>query len=174
MTYIVVDVETDGPIPGDYSMISLGAVMVEEGLKHTFYKEIKPISKKYEIKRLNFLKLSRQETLKQEEPIKVLKEFIQWIKKNSKDYPIFVSDNNGFDWMFVCWYLEHFIGKNPFGYNSMNLNSLYAGVTKQLNNNIKKIRKSLTHNALEDAKENAHILLTLIKSNNLKFPKGKS
>jgi len=129
---------------------------------------------KYEIKRLNFLKLSRQETLKQEEPIKVLKEFIQWIKKNSKDYPIFVSDNNGFDWMFVCWYLEHFIGKNPFGYNSMNLNSLYAGVTKQLNNNIKKIRKSLTHNALEDAKENAHILLTLIKSNNLKFPKGKS
>lgn len=34
--YIMCDVETDGPIPGDYSMLSLGAVVVEPGLKNTF------------------------------------------------------------------------------------------------------------------------------------------
>ncbi len=34
--YIVVDVEADGPIPGDYSMIWFGAVIVEPGLKRTF------------------------------------------------------------------------------------------------------------------------------------------
>jgi hypothetical protein len=29
MAYIMVDIEADGPIPGDYSMISLGAVLVK-------------------------------------------------------------------------------------------------------------------------------------------------
>ena len=30
MAYIMVDIESDGPIPGDYSMISFGAVSVDE------------------------------------------------------------------------------------------------------------------------------------------------
>jgi hypothetical protein len=33
MTYIMVDVEADGPIPGDYSMICFGAIVVEALLK---------------------------------------------------------------------------------------------------------------------------------------------
>lgn len=37
MSYIMVDVESDGPIPGDYSMISFGAVVVDETLDKTFY-----------------------------------------------------------------------------------------------------------------------------------------
>jgi hypothetical protein len=32
MAYIMVDVETDGLIPGDYSLISLGAVLVNQVL----------------------------------------------------------------------------------------------------------------------------------------------
>jgi DNA polymerase III epsilon subunit-like protein len=47
MSYIMVDVETDGPIPGDYSMISFGAVLVNEELDKTFYSELKPISDNY-------------------------------------------------------------------------------------------------------------------------------
>ena len=31
MTYIMVDVETDGLIPADYSMICFGAIILEEG-----------------------------------------------------------------------------------------------------------------------------------------------
>jgi hypothetical protein len=37
MSYIVVDIETYGPIPRDYSMISFGAVIVDEKLDKTFY-----------------------------------------------------------------------------------------------------------------------------------------
>ena len=33
----MVDVESDGPIPGDYSMISFGAIIVEPTLNRTFY-----------------------------------------------------------------------------------------------------------------------------------------
>lgn len=37
VTYVMVDVEADGPIPGDYSMVSFGAVIVEPRLERTFY-----------------------------------------------------------------------------------------------------------------------------------------
>ncbi len=44
MTYIMVDVESDGPIPGDYSMVCLGAIVVEPALDRKFYGRLKPIS----------------------------------------------------------------------------------------------------------------------------------
>ncbi|MGZ8559156.1 MAG: hypothetical protein ACXWWC_12515 [Chitinophagaceae bacterium] len=47
MAYIMVDIESDGPIPGDYSMISFGAVLVDELLDKTFYGKLKPISDKF-------------------------------------------------------------------------------------------------------------------------------
>ena len=47
MTYIMVDVESDGPIPGDYSMISFGAVLVDTQLDKTFYRQLQPISDKF-------------------------------------------------------------------------------------------------------------------------------
>lgn len=44
MTYIMIDVESDGPIPGDYSMVCFGAIVVEPSLDRTFYGRLKPIS----------------------------------------------------------------------------------------------------------------------------------
>jgi hypothetical protein len=44
MPYVMVDVEADGPIPGDYSMICFGAVIVAPELKRSFYGRLKPIS----------------------------------------------------------------------------------------------------------------------------------
>ena len=46
MTYVMVDIEADGPIPGDYSMVCFGAVIVEPALEHTFYGTLAPISEK--------------------------------------------------------------------------------------------------------------------------------
>ena len=34
---VVVDVEADGPIPGEYSMVCFGAVVVEPSLRKAFY-----------------------------------------------------------------------------------------------------------------------------------------
>ena len=169
MSYIIVDVETDGPIPGDYSMLAIGAVIVKEGLKKTFYSNIKPISDKYQKETLKFLGLTRKETLKYKTPKKVMIEFVDWIKQNSKGKPIFISDNNGFDWMFLCWYLWHFIKENPFGHNSKNLSSIYKGLEKNMGASIKNIRNKLNHNALDDAKNNAEALLNIQKKYGLKF-----
>ena len=43
MSYIMVDIEADGPIPGDYSMVCFGAVVVEPGLERMFYGELRPM-----------------------------------------------------------------------------------------------------------------------------------
>ncbi len=43
----MVDIESDGPIPGDFSMISFGAVLVDDRLDKTFYGKLKPISDKF-------------------------------------------------------------------------------------------------------------------------------
>jgi hypothetical protein len=47
MSYVMVDVESDGPIPGDYSMICFGAIIVEPGLERSFYGRLRPISEKW-------------------------------------------------------------------------------------------------------------------------------
>ena len=47
MAYLMVDIESDGPIPGDFSMISFGAVLVDDRLDKTFYGKLKPISDKF-------------------------------------------------------------------------------------------------------------------------------
>ncbi len=47
MPYVMIDVESDGPIPGDYSMVCFGAVIVEPGLNRTFYRRLKPISDQF-------------------------------------------------------------------------------------------------------------------------------
>lgn len=44
MPFIMVDVEADGPYPGDYSMICFGAVVVEPALDRTFYGRLRPVS----------------------------------------------------------------------------------------------------------------------------------
>jgi hypothetical protein len=46
MSYVMMDIEADGPIPGDFSMVCFGAVIVEPGLGRTFYATLTPVSEK--------------------------------------------------------------------------------------------------------------------------------
>jgi len=153
----MVDIESDGPIPGDYSMTSLGAIIVDEKLDKTFKINIKPISKKFDPNRKQSVNSKNAVDAKE-----AMQRFKEWIIKNASGKPVFISDNNGFDWMFVCWYFWHFLGENPFGYSSQNLNSLYRGIKRDMNAKINSLRsRELTHDALEDAKDNARIFLKL-------------
>ena len=166
MTYISVDVEADGAIPSDYSMISLGAVVVDSTLDKTFYGQLRPISDNYNPQALAVSGFTREQTLEFDDPKLVMINFREWLREvvpqGSK--PIFISDNNGFDWMFVCWYFHHFLGENPFGFSSQNLGSLYKGFVKDMRKNFKHLRKTKhTHNPVDDAKGNAEALLAIQK-----------
>ncbi len=128
MPYIMVDVEADGPIPGEYSMISFGAVIVEAGLARTFFGQLRPISEKFVPEALAVSGASREQTLQFDDPRDMMERFAAWLNQNCRGRCIFISDNNGFDWQFINWYFHRFHGSNPFGFSSTNLGSLYKGM----------------------------------------------
>ena len=160
MSWIMVDVEADGPIPGDYSMVCFGAIVVEPSLSRTFYGRLRPISDRWVPEALAVSGFSREETLAFPEPGPVMEDFASWLRREAQGQPRFVSDNNGFDWQFVNWYLHHFTGDNPFGHSSTNLGSLYKGLVKDMRKNFKHLRKTRhTHHPVDDAKGNAEAML---------------
>jgi hypothetical protein len=160
MTYIMVDIEADGPIPGDYSMVCFGAVIVEPALSRTFYGKLAPISDQWIPEALQVSGFSRAETLQFDAPTEVMARFEEWIKANVSNRPMFIADNNGFDWQFINWYFHHFLARNPFGFSSTNLGSLYKGLVKDTRSNFKHLRRTRhTHNPVDDAMGNAEALL---------------
>lgn len=160
---VVVDVESDGPCPGLYSMICFGAVVVEPGLNRTFYGRCAPLTDKWIPEALAVSGFSREETLKFQNAHHTMNEFSVWISKlNIK--PIFVSDNNGFDWQFINYYFHNFHGSNPFGFSSRRIGDLYAGMQKNMYVKWKHLRETKhDHNPVNDAKGNAEVLLKFQK-----------
>lgn len=162
--YIMVDVEADGPIPGDYSMVALGAVVVEQNLSRTFYGRFKPISKEWVPAALAVSGFTREECLNFQNPCEEMVRFNNWISNLGGGDKRFIADNNGFDWQFVNYYFHHFLKGNPFGFSSTNLGSLYKGLVKDVRQNFKHLRKTKhTHNPVDDAMGNAEAMLAMGK-----------
>ena len=170
MSYFMIDIEADGPIPGDYSMISFGVVIVEPSLTRTFAAKIRPISERWIKEALAVSGFTRHETESFDAPDKVMHSFRDWIKSENKGRAVFASDNNGFDWQFINWYFWKFVGANPFGHSSMNLGSLYQGLEGDCSKSFKHLRVTKhTHDPLDDAKGNAEAMLTMIEQHGLKI-----
>ena len=162
MSMIVVDVESDGPIPADYSMVCFGAVVVSEELDKTLYGRTRPISAKFDQDALAISGFSRADHEGFDDPETVMKEFKEWIESASEGRPIFVSDNLAFDWQFINYYFHHFIGDNPFGYSGRRIGDVYSGLCKDMRKGSewKKLRRTIhTHNPVDDAIGNAEALL---------------
>ena len=161
MVNIVVDVEADGQVPGLYSMVSFGAVILDSKLDRTFYGQCRPITGQWEPAALAVSGHTREETLTFPSPRETMREFANWIKEHSNDKRcVFWADNNGFDFAYINYYFHRFYGSNPFGWSSQNINSLYKGITKSPYAGIHKLRKTKhTHHPVDDAKGNAEALL---------------
>ncbi|HSI05458.1 MAG: exonuclease [Myxococcota bacterium] len=166
--YVMVDVESDGPIPGDYSMICFGAIAVEPSLSRTFYGRTRPISDRWLPEALAISGFTRQETLTFDEPAEVMDAFEKWLANLQARRLVFISDNNGYDWGFINWYFHHYLGRNPFGFSSQNLNSLYKGLTKNEVASFKALRRTEhTHHPVDDARGNAEALLAMAEQHGL-------
>ncbi len=170
--YIAVDVETDGPIPGTYSMLSLGMHAV--GINQSFYQEIQPISTRYDPEALAVSGLDREFLM--ENGASAQKTMIrsqQWIDSFKSSYnPVMIANPAAFDGMFIHWYFIRMIGENPFSVNGrcIDLRSYYMGKfgTSWEDSSLRKIKErhdivdvDHTHNALDDAKELAIVWETL-------------
>ena len=165
MSYIVVDVEADGPIPGKYSMVCFGAVVVEPSLTKTFYGKTKPISETWVPEALAVSGFAREQHLEFDDPFAVMTNFDRWLQENSQGKPTFISDNNSFDWQWINYYFHYYLGKNPFGFSSRRIGDLYCGFRRDASLNQewkKRFRKTRhDHNPVNDAKGNAEALLAM-------------
>jgi ribonuclease T len=163
---ISVDIEAAGPVPSTYSMLSLGAVAVDDP-KKTFYVELKPVNDKFVPDALKIVGRSLQDFAKSgREPGAAMLAFRDWLRSAADNaQPIFVGFNATFDWAFVNFYFHEYLGENPFGFGGIDIKSYYMGMTGCAWDDTRssKISSDLkgpsahTHNALDDAIEQAEM-----------------
>jgi hypothetical protein len=162
MSWFVVDVESDGPIPPEFSMICFGAVLVEPGLNRTFYGEVAPISARTNLAAAAISGICRAQHETFEDPAVVMARFAEWVQANTKGRPVLLSDNPAFDWQWINYYFHKYLDKNPFGYSARRIGDLYCGLTKNAYAQWKHLRKTKhDHNPVNDAKGNAEALLAM-------------
>jgi ribonuclease T len=171
--YISVDVETAGPNPSQYSLLSIGACVVCNP-KCTFYVEMQPVNNNFLPSALSISGLSMEKLTKQGlAPAEAMARFEIWAKEQVPEgqRPIFVAFNAPFDWMFVNDYFHRFIGQNPFGHSAIDIKVFFMGMagvsweeTKmhRLSARYSNTRK-LTHHALQDAVDQARLFRNMLK-----------
>jgi ribonuclease T len=169
--YFSVDIESAGPIPGTYSMLSVGACLVGD-LSKTFYAELKPISKAFvpDALKVSGLDLGELERTGRD-PRQVMQELKAWVLKLSDSKkPVFVGFNGSYDWQFINWYFITFCGDNPFGFGGIDIKSYHMGLagidwSKTTSSQLPAEFKPdvpQTHNALDDAKAQGSIFLKML------------
>ncbi len=129
LAYVSVDVETSGPAPGRYSLLSVGASPLRQP-GEMYYVEVKPRSPVAvaEAIRVSGLDLDRLATEGQA-PEAAMASFAAWAREMAGgDRLVFVGVNAPFDWMFVADYFDRYHGENPFGHSALDLKSLFMGV----------------------------------------------
>lgn len=162
---ISVDVETAGPNPSAYSMLSIGACLVDNPKKN-FYVELKPVNDAMTTEALSIGGLTIEHLhANGDDPAEGMKKFDEWIASvvPEEGVPVFVGFNAAFDWMFVCDYFERFLGRNPFGHSAIDIKSFYLGMAggSWAETSLRFLSpryldgRPLSHNALGDAQDQA-------------------
>jgi hypothetical protein len=144
--YVSVDVESDGPIPGINSMLSLGAAAFDPSLEDltqrftpvaTYEVNIKPLKDAVQDPETMKWWNSQPEaweaaTRDAREARVIIPEFHKWLN-DLPGRPIFVGYPSGFDFTFVHVYNTRFAppsaspsGKDPFGFSAVDIKSYAA------------------------------------------------
>ncbi len=183
-TWVSVDVETAGPNPGTYSMLSIGACLVDDpdvGIEIL----LQPVNDAQDptamaVSSLDFAHLAEHGLA----PAEAMGTFEQWLLASlpAGHRPIFVGFNAPFDWMFVADYFGRYLGRNPFGHSAIDIKAFAMGVggmpwsdtsVPDLTERYLE-QKPLTHDALQDARDQAAIMRAVLaeqRSQNKEAPR---
>lgn len=182
--YVSTDVETDGPIPGAYSMLSFAsaAYRADKTLFTTFEANLQTLPDATAHPKTMEWWQSQPEAWhacreNAQPPAEVMPRYLQWLKA-LPGQPIFVGYPVAFDFMFVYWYLIKFTGESPFSHSALDIKT-YAMALLQ-----KPYRASVkanmprrwfddlphTHRALDDAIEQGAMFCNLLAENLGKKP----
>jgi len=170
--FISVDVETAGSTPATYSMLSLGACLVDDPVESTFYVEVKPEKPAFTAEALEVTHLSLDVLeVMGETPADAMAQFAAWIEEAvpAGHRPVFVGFNAAFDWMFVADYFERHLGRNPFGYSALDIKAFamgrLGGSWAETSMEVLAVKylsgRPLSHHALADAQDQAELFRAL-------------
>ena len=169
---ISVDVETAGPSPSRYALLSIGACPVDDPARR-FYVELQPDRPALDpqaaaIHGLALDRLRRQGM----PPAAAMAAFETWVQTSvgPGETPVFVGFNAAFDWMFVADYFERYLRRNPFGHAPLDIKAYYMGLTgvpflATTRRHLAEVYPDvspLEHHALQDALDQAELMLRLI------------
>jgi len=166
-TYISVDVETAGPTPAEYSMLSIGACLVDDP-DSGFYVELKPLTDNVNESSLAVSGLSMEKLANEGlTAVDAMRQFEDWIElvTPTGNAPIMVAFNAVFDWMFIDTYFHRFLKRNPFGHSALDMKAYYMGMaggswastSMRVLSPLYLAGRHLSHNALGDARDQADL-----------------
>lgn len=181
-TLISVDVETAGPNPSSYSMLSIGACHIDDPAIG-FYVELAPVNDAITTEALSIGGLTLEHLRDTgRDPAEAMLEFEAWLGATvpAEHDPVLVGFNAAFDWMFVCDYFERFLGRNPFGHSAIDIKSYYLGMAggSWAETSLRFLSpqyldgQELSHNALGDARDQA-VLFSAISRDERRNPRKK-
>jgi ribonuclease T len=180
--FISVDVETSGPVPVAFSLLSIGACVINLGTDQpvvaadytkTFYCTLRPLDgagsdpAALEVAGFSLDDLAESGLSPQEAMIG----FEEWVlAATGSAKPVFVGLNAAFDWSFINYYFHHLLGRNPFGFSALDIKSLYMGTTgcdwgdtrsSRMAATLGITHDKMTHHALEDAEAQADLFIAI-------------
>lgn len=186
LTYIFsADVETDGPIPGPYSMLSFAIVKAGQydgrafirppDYSVSFRADLRPISSEFQDEALRVNGIDRARLLTcGEDPGEAMTRAANWVRSQAgRGNPVLVAYPLSFDWTWLYWYFVRFArGGSPFNHSRCyDIKTAYA--VKSGRPVADAGRTSLpvelhgsrqhTHDALDDAIEQAEIFANLFE-----------
>lgn len=136
-TYFSSDIESDGPIPGEFSMLSFASAAFDNKgvLLGTFSRNLELLpGAKQNPDTMNFWRQNQaayDETRKNVvSPEAAMKDYVNWIA-TFRGKPVFVGFPVAFDFMFVYWYLIKFYGSSPFSHSALDGKTLAMVALKE-------------------------------------------
>ena len=182
--YFSADVETDGPIPGPFSMLALALVKAGsfDGTRFSpadlssevFYAELRPISEQYEAEALAVNGSDRDRLLREgRDPREVRTAAAEWIRNRSAGgSPVLVTYPLSFDWLWLYWYFVRFSDTgSPFNHSRcFDVKTAFAvkdhrPISGSGRNELRRVLGNIdrphTHKAVDDAREQAEIFARL-------------
>lgn len=171
--YVSVDVETAGPNPHSYALLSIGACLLDAP-EVAFYIELQPAQDAALQEALAITGLSMQR-LKEDgtEPKEAMARFEAWLERviPPDSRPVFLAFNAPFDWMFVNDYFQRFLKRNPFGHSAIDMKAFFMGLTGCSWSGTKMAdvaayygkQLELQHHALRDAEDQAMLFREMLQ-----------
>lgn len=183
--YFSADVETDGPIPGRYSMLSFGLALAgrfdgesferTDPRAQTFYRELEPVGETVDPDTAQVSGLDRDQlVVSGQDPSVAMSDAADWVRQVAGEgTPVLVAYPLSFDWSFLYWYFVAFSrSASPFGHSScLDMKTAYAVRTgrpvalsgaSKLPEDLRASRPH-EHHALADAVEQAEIFQNILE-----------